>query len=174
MISEFVIFANSLRRTFFITLPKVWLSILTLGKNYYIRLKRPVPEISEKTVLYIIKTQYIHSRIKSMRTCPSLFRPRRFGKSLFLDTLAEYFSSNRFLFKGLAINKSQPEEWTSYPVIRLNMNKSSSQNPNDLTNLILSQQFWWEKYKLSIGLIGSPKRYPYHKVYNNRICFLIL
>jgi len=30
-----------------------------------------------------------------------LSRPRRFGKSLFLDTLKEAFSGNKELFKGL-------------------------------------------------------------------------
>ena len=33
-----------------------------------------------------------------------LSRPRRFGKSLFLDTLGELFAGNEPLFRGLAIH----------------------------------------------------------------------
>jgi hypothetical protein len=40
-----------------------------------------------------------------------LSRPRRFGKSLFLDTLKELFEGNQALFKGLAAVK--------YPVLRI-------------------------------------------------------
>ncbi len=47
-----------------------------------------------------------------------LSRPRRFGKSLFLDTLAELFAGNEPLFRGLFIQDRW--DWTiRYPVIRL-------------------------------------------------------
>jgi len=47
-----------------------------------------------------------------------LSRPRRFGKSLFLDTLKELFESNEPLFRGLYIHDRW--DWaTAYPVIRL-------------------------------------------------------
>ena len=47
-----------------------------------------------------------------------LSRPRRFGKSLFLDTLKELFEGNEPLFRGLYIHDRW--DWTTaYPVIRL-------------------------------------------------------
>ncbi|WPL11591.1 putative AAA-ATPase [Thiorhodovibrio litoralis] len=47
-----------------------------------------------------------------------LSRPRRFGKSLFLDTLAELFSGNRELFAGLEAEHKW--NWSRrHPVIRL-------------------------------------------------------
>ena len=47
-----------------------------------------------------------------------LSRPRRFGKSLFLDTLAELFAGNESLFRGLHCHERW--DWTRrYPVIRL-------------------------------------------------------
>ena len=47
-----------------------------------------------------------------------LSRPRRFGKSLFLDTLKELFEANQPLFKGLAAEKQW--DWSvKYPVIRI-------------------------------------------------------
>jgi len=47
-----------------------------------------------------------------------LSRPRRFGKSLFLDTLKDIFEGRKELFDGLAIYDKW--DWdTSYPVIRI-------------------------------------------------------
>jgi hypothetical protein len=47
-----------------------------------------------------------------------LSRPRRFGKSLFLDTLAELFAGNEPLFRGLYCHDQW--DWSvKYPVIRL-------------------------------------------------------
>ena len=47
-----------------------------------------------------------------------LSRPRRFGKSLLLDTLAELFEGNRSLFEGLYANARW--DWSvKYPVIRI-------------------------------------------------------
>jgi hypothetical protein len=45
-------------------------------------------------------------------------RPQRFGKSLFIDTMAEAFAGTRELFTGLYLE----EHWdwdVSYPVLRL-------------------------------------------------------
>jgi hypothetical protein len=47
-----------------------------------------------------------------------LSRPRRFGKSLFLDTLKELFEGNQALFNGLAAEKRW--NWSlQYPVLRI-------------------------------------------------------
>ncbi|MEA3241182.1 MAG: AAA family ATPase [Pseudomonadota bacterium] len=46
-----------------------------------------------------------------------LSRPRRFGKSLLIDTIAEAFAGSRELFKGLYLEKHWDWE-TSYPIIR--------------------------------------------------------
>jgi len=47
-----------------------------------------------------------------------LSRPRRFGKSLFLDTLAELFGGNEALFEGLAAHRCW--DWSRrFPVVRL-------------------------------------------------------
>ena len=46
-----------------------------------------------------------------------LSRPRRFGKSLFLDTLKELFEGNEPLFQGLAVHDQW--DWSiDYPVLR--------------------------------------------------------
>ena len=47
-----------------------------------------------------------------------LSRPRRFGKSLFLDTLKELFEGNRALFVGLAAENAW--DWSKkFPMIRI-------------------------------------------------------
>ena len=53
-----------------------------------------------------------------------LSRPRRFGKSLFLDTLRNLFEGKRKLFQGLYAEHNW--EWeTKYPVIKLDMSGTS-------------------------------------------------
>ncbi|MEA3239958.1 MAG: AAA family ATPase, partial [Pseudomonadota bacterium] len=52
-----------------------------------------------------------------------LSRPRRFGKSLLIDTIAEAFAGNRELFKGLYLENNWDWE-TRYPVIRIDFAES--------------------------------------------------
>jgi hypothetical protein len=74
-------------------------------------------KIREHDHYYVDKTGFI-SRLLDEGSQYFLSRPRRFGKSLFLDTLAELFSGNEPLFRGLAIHPRW--DWrTRYPVIRL-------------------------------------------------------
>lgn len=108
--------------------------------------------IRENGFVYVDKTHYIHTMTRNHGTYYFLARPRRFGKSLFLDTLAEYFSGNRELFKGLAIDKLEPEEWESYPVLRLNL---SAQIYNDKDTLISHLSETIRKYELEFNLPGS-------------------
>ncbi|MBW7657254.1 ATP-binding protein [Hydrogenophilus thermoluteolus] len=66
---------------------------------------------------YVDKTPYALRLIES-GTHYFLSRPRRFGKSLFLDTLAELFAGNEPLFRGLYIHDRW--DWNvRYPVVRL-------------------------------------------------------
>ena len=66
---------------------------------------------------YVDKTRYLYE----MAAAPSAYflsRPRRFGKSLTLSTLAELFSGSRELFEGLWI--ADKWDWEKrYPVIRI-------------------------------------------------------
>lgn len=77
--------------------------------------------------LYVDKTQYIVRLLQN----PVYFlsRPRRFGKSLFLSTLAAYFRGQKELFKGLYLEKAEEElaqrenreAWQVYPVLYLDL-----------------------------------------------------
>ena len=60
-----------------------------------------------------------------------LSRPRRFGKSLFLDTLKELFEGNEPLFAGLAIHGHW--DWSvRHPVVRLDFGSGRPQGPDGL------------------------------------------
>ena len=59
--------------------------------------------IREDGCYYVDKTAYI-CRLLDEGTHYFLSRPRRFGKSLFLDTCKELFEGNEALFEGLAIH----------------------------------------------------------------------
>jgi hypothetical protein len=67
-----------------------------------------------------------------------LSRPRRFGKSLFLDTLKELFEGNQPLFQGLAAEKRW--DWSvQYPVLRISFGGGVLGSVGDL-NQSLHQQ----------------------------------
>ena len=60
-------------------------------------------KIREEDCYYVDKTSYIR-RLADEGSYYFLSRPRRFGKSLFLDTLKELFEGNEALFDGLDIH----------------------------------------------------------------------
>lgn len=70
-------------------------------------------EIREGGYIYIDKTEYIYRLIAEGKYY-FLSRPRRFGKSLLLSTIEEYFKGNREFFNGLAISKHD-HTWTNIP-----------------------------------------------------------
>ncbi len=74
-------------------------------------------EIREGDFYYVDKTG-LALRLIAEGKHYFLSRPRRFGKSLFLDTLAELFEGNAALFKGLEAERGW--DWSRrFPVIRL-------------------------------------------------------
>ena len=58
-------------------------------------------------------------------------RPRRFGKSLMLDTLKCIFEGRRELFRGLKIEKRR-YDWKKYPVVMLDMSTAKGETPDEL------------------------------------------
>ena len=65
-----------------------------------------------------------------------LSRPRRFGKSLFLDTLSDIFLAKKELFEGLYIYDKW--DWQeSYPVIRISFNSGDFTRENGVDKRIL-------------------------------------
>ena len=88
-------------------------------------------EIKKVGAMYVDKTEQIFNLISEKNRRFFLARPRRFGKTLLVDTLAEIFQGNKKLFRGLAISKKK-YDWKSYPVIRLDMSKPDLRSPEAL------------------------------------------
>ena len=60
-----------------------------------------------------------------------LSRPRRFGKSLLISTMHEYFAGKRELFEGLKIAALE-KDWIRYPVIHLDFTGANYSEENAL------------------------------------------
>ena len=94
-------------------------------------------KIIEGNYTYADKTQHIYNLINSA-SYYFLSRPRRFGKSLLLDTISEVFKGNKELFKGLWIYDSD-YGFEQHPVIRLDMSNIPNENPEILKNSLRSE-----------------------------------
>ena len=77
-------------------------------------------KIREDGYLYVDKTDIIWHLANRDKTYNYLSRPRRFGKSVLVDTLEAYFLGKKELFEGLKIMQMETE-WVKRPVIRLDM-----------------------------------------------------
>ncbi len=93
-----------------------------------------IKSIIEGNYVYVDKTKYIH-KIISAHTYYFLSRPRRFGKSLTIDTFKEVFRGNKELFKEQYIYQTD-YEWDVHPIIHLDFNKISNENNEILRNVI--------------------------------------
>ncbi len=87
-------------------------------------------KLREQDCYYVDKTAFIE-RLLRRGTHYFLSRPRRFGKSLFLDTLKELFEGNEALFAGLYIHDRH--DWSErHPVVRLSFGSGSFTEPATL------------------------------------------
>jgi len=87
-------------------------------------------EIIGNDYYYVDKTPMIH-RLVSEGKYYFLARPRRFGKSLLLDTIKQAFSGNKDLFKGLYLEKNW--DWkTQFPVIHISFGAGVIENRKEL------------------------------------------
>jgi len=80
----------------------------------------------EENFIYVDKTEYAH-KLVTQSGAFFLSRPRRFGKSMFVDTLKEIFEGNQAIFEGLYIHDKW--DWTKkYPVIKLDFVTGGGRN----------------------------------------------
>ena len=66
-------------------------------------------KIRKEGYLYVDKTDIIWQLANRNKTYNYLSRPRRFGKSVLIDTLEAYFMGKKELFKGLKIMQLETE-----------------------------------------------------------------
>jgi hypothetical protein len=87
-------------------------------------------EIRENNYLYVDKTEYILKMVETGKIY-FLSRPRRFGKSLIVNTMEALFKGNEELFKGLYIYDKW--DWNEkYPVIIIDLGKINNDTPEKL------------------------------------------
>ncbi len=93
-------------------------------------------DIIKENHTYVDKTQIAYNLIDRGKYY-FLSRPRRFGKSLFLDTLKNIFEGNKELFKGLYIY----DKWDfniTYPVIKISFGAGVHKDAQELKLTIQS------------------------------------
>lgn len=83
-------------------------------------------KIRKEGYLYVDKTDIIWQLANRNKTYNYLSRPRRFGKSVLVDTLEAYFMGKKELFEGLKIMQLETE-WVKRPVIRLDMSRAGAE-----------------------------------------------
>ena len=115
-------------------------------------------KIREEGCYYVDKTAHV-LRLVDEGTHYFLSRPRRFGKSLLLDTLKELFEGSEELFRGLDIHDRW--DWTvRHPVLRLSFGSGNFDEPGYLHKDAMAQLDGIERRAgLRSGYDTAPSRF---------------
>ena len=88
-------------------------------------------QIREEGYYYVDKTAHARRMVDDAGKHYFLSRPRRFGKSLFVDTLKELYEGSEALFRGLAVHDAW--DWSKrHPVVRLSFAGGNFKRPGEL------------------------------------------
>lgn len=106
-------------------------------------------ELRERGYYYIDKTSFI--RKLERYKAPVFLRPRRFGKSLLVSTLAHYYDRNKAdqfetLFGGTWIGQHPTEEHNQYIILRY-----------DFSQMVMSQDKWELEKNFNLLNAGPPR-----------------
>ena len=117
-------------------------------------------KLREQDCYYVDKTPHIE-RLIDEGTHYFLSRPRRFGKSLFLDTLKELFEGSEELFAGLHIHAGH--DWSQrHPVVRLSFGGGSFTEPANVNTSALAQlEAAAEREGVSARYATAPERFAH-------------
>ena len=108
-------------------------------------------EIRKEGYLYVDKTDIIWQLAQKGKKYNYLSRPRRFGKSVLVDTLEAYFTGKKELFEGLKIMQME-KEWVKRPVIRLDMSRAGAE-PDTLRSYLDNI---FRQYEKEYSLVPNP------------------
>ena len=98
--------------------------------------------IIEDGFVYVDKTDMIYSLVTE-GSIYFLSRPRRFGKSLLVSTLKNYFLGRKDLFKGLKIDALE-KDWKVYPVFHVDFNGGNFTIKGQLEAMLDNYVSMWE------------------------------
>ena len=108
-------------------------------------------EIRKEGYLYVDKTDIIWQLAQKGKKYNYLSRPRRFGKSVLVDTLEAYFTGKKELFEELKIMQME-NEWVKRPVIRLDMSRAGAE-PDTLRSYLNNI---FRQYEKEYSLVPHP------------------
>ncbi len=94
--------------------------------------------------LYVDKTDYAYFLANSGTKSYFLSRPRRFGKSLFANTLKAYFEGKKELFEGLKIYDYE-KDWLHYPIAYFDFVDGDYSSPKMIIDKITFVLYLYEK-----------------------------
>jgi hypothetical protein len=97
--------------------------------------------------VYVDKTNLIYTLTHQYEVV-FLSRPRRFGKTLLVDTMECYFNAQKELFDGLAMEQLETE-WIKYPVLRFSFGNIKGFDMPELQRTIEKQL---ERYEEIYGV----------------------
>jgi len=134
--------------------------------------------ILKENYLYVDKTDIAQNLIENGQYY-FLSRPRRFGKSLFLDTLRTIFDGDKEVFKGLSIYENG-YEFVKHPVIRISFNDGMFKTKKEFNKTILiilkenQKRLGIECEEIEDAPFCFKELiYQAHKKYNKRVVILI-
>ena len=107
-------------------------------------------KIRKQGCLYVDKTDIIWQLANRNKTYNYLSRPRRFGKSVLVDTLEAYFMGKKELFEGLKIMQLETE-WVKRPVIRLDMSQAGAESESVRSYLDYTFQEYESLYEIEVS-----------------------
>ena len=116
--------------------------------------------VREEGFYYVDKTMYARRLVDEGKHY-FLSRPRRFGKSLFVDTLKELFEGNEPLFEGLDVHDRW--DWSvRHPVVRLDFSGRNFTEPGHLdTNLGAQLDAMERRAGVSAPYSAGPERFAH-------------
>ena len=111
-------------------------------------------KIRNENYLYVDKSDIVWNMVHSDKQYVYLSRPRRFGKSVLVDTLQNYFEGHRELFEGLKIMRME-KEWIEYPVIRFDMSGAGADADSVRSYLSYTFKDYEKKYSADSSMEDS-------------------
>ncbi len=106
--------------------------------------------------IYVDKTKYLYRLLTCGGTYFFCSRPRRFGKTLTINTLETIFQGRRELFKGLYI-ESTDYDWKEHPVIHIDFGLFQGTTAEDLKQWLV-----WKLKQIGLSYEIELPALPYY------------
>ena len=136
---------------------------IPIGRDFF-------KDIIEGDFYYVDKTKMIEELLSKGAYITLFPRPRRFGKSLMISTLDEFFNAekneeNKNLFEGLYISKSEYiKEQGKYPVISLNFKSLKSNSWENVFDILKEEwRMLFEQKRYVLEILNEKEKEVYNK-----------